>query len=142
MAETGIEIRVVSAGDTALFARIADDVFDAPVRPDRLAAYLAAPDHHLVVAIHDGVIVGQVAAVIHRHPDKANELYIDEAGVAPPFQRRGLARAMLKATFALGKQLGCEEAWVGTEPDNVPARGLYEQQGAEPVAIVMYEYDL
>ena len=28
----------------------------------------------------------------------------------------------------LGKAIGCEEAWVGTEPDNLPALGLYEQR--------------
>ena len=30
--------------------------------------------------------------------------------------------------LAHGKAIGCEEAWVGTEPDNLPARGLYEQR--------------
>ncbi len=142
MAETAIEIRVVGAGDTMLFARIADDVFDAPVRPDRLATYLAAPDHHLIVAIHDGTIVGQLAAVVHRHPDLAAELHIDNLGVAPPFQRRGLARRMLETMFALGKELGCENAWVGTEHDNLPARRLYEQRGASGEDFVWYLYEL
>ena len=139
--QAAIEIRIVGAADAALFTRIADEVFDEPVQAERLAAYLAAPDHHLVVAIHDGTVVGQLAAVIHRHPDQATELYIDNLGVAPAFQRRGLARRLLDTMLALGKELGCAEAWVGTEPDNIPARRLYEQRGASPVDIIMYEYE-
>ena len=40
--------------------------------------------------------------------------------------------------LALGKALGCEEAWVGTESDNQPARGLYEKQGATAETFAMY----
>ncbi len=78
------------------------------------------------------------AAVIHRHPDKPTELYIDEVGVAPSFQRRGIARRLLSEMLALGKALGCEEAWVGTEHDNHPARSLYQSRGAAGEPFVMY----
>ncbi|TGT59765.1 GNAT family N-acetyltransferase, partial [Mesorhizobium sp. M2E.F.Ca.ET.166.01.1.1] len=115
----------LQAGDDALVMQVAEDVFDEPVRPDRLAAYLGQPGHFMVIALADDVVVGQCAAVIHRHPDKASELYIDEVGVAPPFQRQGIARKMLDAMFEIGREHGCEESWVGTEPDNGPARALY-----------------
>ena len=140
-----VEIRRLYAGDDALVKRIAEDVFDEPVRPDRLAAYLASPGHMMIVALADGIVVGQCAAVIHRHPDKVSELYIDEVGVSPAFQRQGIARKMLDAMFALGKENGCGEAWVGTEPDNRAARALYESR-LEPHApaeeFVMYAYEL
>jgi len=137
-----LEIRQVKPGHAALFERVADGVFDEPIDVDRLAAYLAEPGHHMLVALHGGDVVAQVAAVVHRHPDKPTELYIDEVGVAPAFQRQGLARRMFDEMLALGKALGCEEAWVGTEPDNVAARGLYESRGAEAEPFVMYEYEL
>ncbi|MBN9216952.1 MAG: GNAT family N-acetyltransferase [Mesorhizobium sp.] len=138
-------IRRLYPGDDALVMRIAEDVFDEPVRPDRLAAYLASPGHFMVVAFADGIVVGQCAAVIHRHPDKVTELYIDEVGVSPAFQRQGVARKMLDAMFEIGREHGCEEAWVGTEPDNVPARALYETRGeahGEAESFVMYVYQL
>lgn len=138
-----IETRRVTPSDVALFERIAPEVFDEPVRPDRLAAYLAEPNHHLIVAIDDGLIVGQCAAVVHRHPDKVTELYVDEVGVSPAWQRRGIARRLLDEMCAFGKSIGCVEAWVGTEPDNLPARALYESArkvGGE--AFVMYLFDL
>src|SRR4051794_24039607 len=111
-----VEIRRAGAADAALFERVADDVFDYPIDPATLAAYLAVPGHHLVVAVADGEVIGQAAAVVHRHPDERPvELYIDELAVAPGFRRKGIARLMLDELFALGRELGCHEAWVGTE---------------------------
>ncbi|TRC96376.1 GNAT family N-acetyltransferase [Mesorhizobium sp. WSM4303] len=128
-----VEIRRLYAGDDALVKRIAEDVFDEPVRPDRLAAYLASPGHFMIVALADGIVVGQCAAVIH---------YIDEVGVSPAFQRQGIARKMLDAMFMIGREQGCGEAWVGTEPDNVAARSLYETRGSVAEPFVMYVYRL
>lgn len=124
-----VEIRRLHPGDDALVMRLADEVFDEPVRPERLAAYLASPGHFMIVAIVDEIVEAQCAAVIHRHPDKVTELYIDEVGVAPPFHRQGIARRMLDAMFAIGREHGCEEAWVGTEPDNLPARARSMMHG-------------
>ena len=137
-----IEIRRLWSGDAAVLDRVAPDVFDAPVHPRRLAAYLAEPGHLMLVAIANGVVVGQCAAVIHRHPDKATELYIDEVGVAPAFWRQGIARRMLDAMLALGRELDCAESWVGTEHDNVAARRLYESRGAAGEPFVLYLYAL
>ncbi|ESW90969.1 GNAT family N-acetyltransferase [Mesorhizobium sp. M0761] len=140
-----VEIRRLYPGDDALVKRIAEDVFDEPVRADRLSAYLASSGHMMIVALADGVVVGQCAAVIHRHLDKVSELYIDEVGVSPAYQRHGIARKMLDAMFALGREQGCGEAWVGTEPDNVPARALYESRKevhGPAESFVMYVYEL
>jgi aminoglycoside 6'-N-acetyltransferase I len=125
--------------------RVAEDGFDEPVRPDRLAAYLREPGHFMIVAVADGVVIGQCAAVIHRHPDKVSELYIDEVGVSPAFLRQGIATKMLDAMFELGRELGCGEAWVGTEPDNIAARAVYEARKEPHGAaeeFVMYVFEL
>jgi ribosomal protein S18 acetylase RimI-like enzyme len=139
---TELEIRHVERGDKALFERVAAGVFDEPIDTDRLSAYLAEPGHHMLVALHAGEVIAQLTAVVHRHPDKPTELYIDDVGVAPNFQRKGIARRMFDEMLAFGKALGCEEAWVGTEPDNVAARRLYESRGAEAQTFVLYEYEL
>ena len=137
-----IEIRQVGPGDDELFDRVAVDVFDEPIDPQRLTAYLAEPNHLMLVAVNGGQIIAQCAAVIHRHPDKVTELYIDEVGVSPKWQRQGIARKMLDEMFALGRSLGCGEAWVGTEIDNDPARRLYEGLGSEAETFVMYVHKL
>jgi ribosomal protein S18 acetylase RimI-like enzyme len=138
-----VEIRRLGPGDEGLFARIADDVFDHAVDRDVLAAYLATPGHHFVIAVADGEVVGQVAAVVHRHADlRPVELYVDEVAVAPAYRRQGVARRMLDEMLELGRELGCAEAWVGTEADNVPATAIYESRGAAPEPFVMYVFAL
>jgi ribosomal protein S18 acetylase RimI-like enzyme len=137
-----LEIKRLTAEDAAILGRVADGVFDEPVDARRLAAYVAEPGHLMLVALAEGEVVAQVAAVVHRHPDKPTELYIDEVGVAPAWRRQGLARRMLDRMMALGKAQGCEEAWVGTEQDNVAARGLYESRGGQPSPFVMYLFKL
>lgn len=137
-----VEIRRLGPGDAALLDRVAEDVFDEPIVPERLLAYLAEPGHIMVVARADGVIVGQAAAVVHRHPDMPTELYVDNVGVTPAFQRQGIARRMMEELFTIGRELGCAESWVGTETDNDPARRLYEGFGSAGEACMFYVYRL
>lgn len=139
---TSIAYRHVAAGDEALFGRVADGVFDEPIDPARLAAYLAAPGHVMVVALDGDTIVGQAAAVLHFHPDKVTELYLDEVGVSPDWQRRGIARRMVQELFRIGRERGCGEAWVGTEPDNTAARELYKGFDGDESTFVLYEFEL
>jgi aminoglycoside 6'-N-acetyltransferase I len=129
-------------GDERLLDQVADDVFDEPVRPDRLAAYLATPGHLMVLATEGDLVVGQCTGVIHAHPDKVTELYVDEVGTATSHLRQGIATAMLAELFAWGRELGCEEAWLGTELDNTAANGLYRTFGGKAETIQYYEFDL
>jgi ribosomal protein S18 acetylase RimI-like enzyme len=135
-----IEIRRVTASSADLLRHLADDVFDKPVDPMRLARYASAPGHLMLVALDGGQVVGQIAAVVHHHPDKPTELYIDELGVSPAWQRQGIGRRLLEAMLELGRAQGCEEVWVGTEPDNTAAKTLYGQR-ANGVPFLMYVWD-
>ena len=117
---------------------MAQDVFDAPINPERLASYLASPEHHLMVALCDGEVVGQCGAVVIRHVDTRQELYIDNLGVTPAMQRRGIGRKLLDAMLAHGKTLGCREAWVLTGPDNLRARALYDTVASAHEQPAMY----
>ena len=133
----------MAAGDEAVFDRIAPDVFDEPIDSERLRAYLRTPEHLMVLAIEDHAVVGQCAAVVHKHPDKPDELYIDEVGTASTHLRRGIATAMMEEMFAWGRELGCEDAWLGTELDNVEANGLYEKIKRRPgEKMIYYEFEL
>jgi aminoglycoside 6'-N-acetyltransferase I len=135
-------IKRVQPEDVFLFDHVSDDVFDEPIDRDRLVRYLSEPNHLMAVAIDEqGRVLAQGAAVIHRHPDKPTELYVDELGVAPSHHRQGIGRKLLEELLAWGRELGCELTWVGTEVDNFPARGLYENFG-QPSNFVMYEWNL
>jgi ribosomal protein S18 acetylase RimI-like enzyme len=124
-------LKRMSAGDNASFTSIALDVFDEPIDARRLDDYLRTAGHMMVLAFDGDLVVGQCAGVIHRHPDKATELYVDEVGTASTHRRQGIARAMLAELFAWGRELGCEEAWLGTEFDNAEANALY--RGLQPI---------
>ena len=138
-----IEIRRLGPADAALLDRVADDVFDHAIDRGNLARYLALPQHHLLVALLDGEIVAQLAAVVHRHPDlRPTELYIDELAVTPALRRQGIGRRLLDAAFALGRELGCTEAWVGTEPDNTAAHALYRRRSLPVELFAMYVFKL
>ena len=135
-----VEIRRTRPGDEALPDNLADDVFDNGIDPVRLRAFLTEPRHVMVLAIEDGLVVGQVRAIVHMSPDQADELYIDNMGVTPARQREGIAGRMLDELLAWGRDQGCGHAWVATELDNVDARGLYESRGGKGAEMVFYEY--
>ena len=137
-----IDLKRMRPGDEADFARIAPEVFDEPIHPERLVAYLREPGHLMLLAFDGGVIVGQCAGVIHRHPDKATELYVDEVGTASTHRHRGIATAMVEAMFAWARELGASEAWLGTERDNLEANGLYRKIGGKYDQIAYYEFEL
>ena len=135
---SGITVRRIGAGEAGVFKSIAPEVFDAPINPAWLGAYLNEPNHFMVLAFENDVVVGQCAAVLHRHPDKPAELYIDEVGTASTHRRLGVARLMLDAMFEWGRELGCTEAWLGTELDNVAARGLYDDRAPTEAQEMMF----
>ena len=136
-------VRRMQPGDETAFQSIAPDVFDEPIHSRRLNDYLRAPGHMMVLAFEGELVVGQCAGVLHRHPDKPAELYIDEVGTASTHLRRGIARMMMDELFAWGRELGCEEAWLGTETDNEPAKALYRRyRPKEDETIQYFLFDL
>ncbi len=138
-----IVYRLLGPGDASLLDRVAEEVFDEPIRPNRAAAYLAEPGNLMLVALDGDLVVGQCAGVIHRHPDKPTELYVDELGVSPAWQRQGIGAELMRRILDEGRARGCEEAWLGTEPDNVAANALYAGLRGSPVETFhLYHYDL
>lgn len=136
-------IRRLTADDASLFAHIAPDVFDEPIELPRVEAYLRAPQHLMVLALEGDLVVGQCAAVLHHHPEKPTELYVDEVGTASTHRRQGIGRAMLDAMFQWGREQGCKEAWLGTELENDAANALYRgYRPAEDEAIQYYLFRL
>lgn len=137
-----IEVRVLGRDERAVLDSVAADVFDHDVNPRWAAEFLADPRHHLAVAIDGGTVVGMASGVHYIHPDKPPELWVNEVGVAPPYQNRGLGRRLMRALFDRGRDVGCGKAWVGTEVSNAAARRLYRAVGGiedkEPFVLVSF----
>ena len=128
MPAPSLSYQLASAADAALFEHVAPDVFDNPLQPQRLVEHLADSRHHIAIALDATLnhqIVGFASGLHYVHPDKAPQFFIDEVGVAESHHRRGIATQLLQLLLEHAQSLGCEEAWVGTDPDNTPARSLY-----------------
>ena len=124
-----IVVRMLGAHEAHLLDNVADDVFDDAVHPAWCAEFVADARHHLAVALDGDQVVGIASGVHYLHPDKPHQLFINEAGVSEPYRCRGIGRQLLRALLDHATVLGCESAWVLTEPDNAAARRMYAAAG-------------
>lgn len=138
-----MEIKVLSAADASVLEQVAPEVFDEAIDPDAARLFLADPRHHLAVALDAGTVIGFASGVHYFHPDKpVPELFINEVGVAPIHQNRGVAKALLRCLLQHGRQLGCGQAWVLTDQDNAAAQRVYAASGGTPSTHLMYSITL
>lgn len=123
---TEISISRLEMNNAGLLDQVAEGVFNDPIDPQLLRAYLAFPGSLLVVALDRDLVIGQIKAAVHLHPDKPADLYVDELAVAPTHRRRGIARRMFEEAESWARERGCADVWLAADPDNQAARSLYE----------------
>lgn len=129
-------------GDVALVAHAADLFDDAPAA-EHTAKFLAAPGHHLLIALGGGGPIGFVTGVEMVHPDKGTEMCVYELGTREDRRREGVATALLQALTELASECGCYGMWVATEPGNDAAIVTYRRAGfAGPAPVVHFERTL
>ncbi len=122
----------LSPQNIRLLDHIATDVFDYAVEPAQLEAFLQCPRHVMVLAVEDGIdgmgeiVVGMASAVEYFHPDKPPQLWINEVGVTPARQNRGIGRQLVQEMIEIGRERGCCYAWLGTGRSNLPAQRCFQ----------------
>ena len=139
-----INIKIVRRDDENILANVAPGVFDHPIDRSLSKEFLDDARHHLVIAVENEMVIGFASAIHYVHPDKPPELWINEVGVAPTHQGRGLAKALLDALFEIGREARCVEAWVLTDRHNHAAMRLYSSVGGaeSPNDQVMFTFRL
>lgn len=139
-----IEVLVLERGDEHVLADVAPDVFDRPVDATLTSEFLSDSRHHLAVALDAGRVIGMASAVHYVHPDKPAELWINEVGVTPSHQRLNVGRRLLAALLARAEEIGCRDAWVLTDRENVAAIRMYAAAGGVEAATapIMFTFSL
>ena len=139
-----IVVRVLGSTDEAMLQHVAPDVFDKPIESHLAAEFLHDDRHHLAVALDGDVIVGFASGVTYVHPDKPQELWINEVGVASSHRKQGIGKRVIQALLEVGRAKGCREAWVLTDRSNTVANQLYKSIGGTeaPGETIMYSFML
>lgn len=141
MSEGAFETHWITPANAHLLEKVAPGTFDHAIDPARLERYLANPMNWMCVAMKDDLVVSMCMCVIHDHPDKPTELFLDEIGTGDDWRRQGAARLLMKKVFERADAEGIEEIWLGTEPDNDAANGLYQSFKHKREDAVIYYFD-
>ncbi len=125
-----VAIVIPASEDAPIFDDIAEGVFDNPLDPGSLAAFLQSPAHHIVLATNGSTVVGMVTANSYLHPDKPEQIWINGISVSPGYRRRGIGRALLVRMLEHLASIGFDAVWAATEHDNAASRALFASVGA------------
>ncbi len=137
-----ITYKLADKEDLPALIEVGDQLFDNPIKPERATEFLDDPRHHLIIAYANSHIVGMATGFHYVHPDKDPALFVNEVAVLDEYQNRGIGRELVKRLRKHAKQIGCTEAWVGTEQSNVGARRAYSAAGGtedkEPFILIEF----
>lgn len=131
MNQPDINLRYLKPNDTDL-AKIAADLnaadWEASVKDfsgTDFENFLSSGDRYYLIASVGDEIVGAIHGYKLLHPTGVTYMYIDEVDTMANHRRKGIAHTMMQSVLGLAKEWGCEQAWLGTEHDNEPAKALY-----------------
>jgi ribosomal protein S18 acetylase RimI-like enzyme len=123
-----VEIRVLEPGDEDLLIQAVALTDEGPLRYARARLHLADQDLINVVALEAGAVAGFVYGHVLRRFE-ATSFFIYSVDVAEPFQRQGVAKAMLAVLAEHGAAGHWDEMFVFTNAGNDAATALYRSAG-------------
>ncbi len=124
-----------------LYAELADSPTgatpsDDPAAPRALAAVLADPARHLVVAVLDELIVGTADLLIAQNLTHGARPWgiVENVVVSPAMRRQGVASALFEHLLNLAREADCYKVQLLSGKQRVEAHRFYRAIGFEPVA--------
>ena len=100
---------------------------EVPELVDSMTAAIRKPGARLLVGLVGDRIIASIYAVpLRRDPSKAQVAML---GVEPRLWRTGVGTQMLLALTTAMRDQGCRHLRMNVDPDNAPARALYEKHG-------------
>ena len=138
-----ITVRPAEAGDLNELLRLFEQLNAENVRtetvahaPDVLAAIIAQPDRHLMVAIIGGEVVGTADLLVAANLTHAarpwaliENIVVDEAN-----RGRGVGATLLGALVEIARAAGCYRIVLTSDKDRQDAHEFYRRTGWKPVA--------
>ena len=92
---------------------------------ENLNFFLKNAESLFVVAYSNKQFAGMASAKLLNKPNGDIWLYIDEVDVCEDKQRQGIGTALMRYLLKFAHESDCDEVWLGTEVDNLPANALY-----------------
>lgn len=136
-----IEILRAEPAHARLIREAAPEVFDGPPDSAHLEAALADPNLLLMLAVGEGIVVGQALGRLNRRLEGPPEIHLDNFGVTPRLHRRGIGRKLTAALAAEGLRLGAGGFWVAAEPENDLALAFYRALALEESGATVFAGD-
>jgi GNAT superfamily N-acetyltransferase len=91
-----------------------------------------AHDFHGMVAEQDGIVVGLVHYLFHRHCWRVeNVCYLQDLYAAPAVRGTGIGRKLIEAVYRAADQAGAPAVYWLTQEDNTTGRQLYDCVGQQ-----------
>ena len=118
-----MEIRRLGPDDLDLLLAAAA-LYDRPPHREAAERFLADPRSYFLLASVGDEPAGFVRAhLLHQFDSPRPQCFLYEIGVDPPFQRRGIARALIETLHTLARALDAEEDFVITNPSKCARDG-------------------
>lgn len=134
------EIRALAATEVPLLEELLTvfgDAFDEAEtycqhRPDEayLRQLLAGDSFIAVVALHEGHVVGGIAAYeLRKFEQRRSEIYLYDLAVAEAHRRRGIATGLIRELQRIARARGAHVVFVQADLGDEPAIALYTKLG-------------
>lgn len=133
--------RFLTSADAPLLCAQPDGLFDYPVNPDQARAFLESALHLMAVAQNGDLILSFASATILLHPDKLPAMFINEVGTRDEHQRKGHALRVMQMLVDHADEADIDGVWLGTEPENTAALGLYRRMKGDERPFVGFAWD-
>jgi ribosomal protein S18 acetylase RimI-like enzyme len=140
-----LRIKRLAATDTAELVAAAH-LFDSPPLEEAARGYLRDERCVFLLAYDGPDVAGFVRGTLLPQIEMPQpQLFLYEIDVAPAFQRRGIAKALVGALAAIARKAGCNEMFVFTNRSNDAAMRLYATTGgvteADDEQMFVYKFD-
>lgn len=143
---SGVEVTEVSEATPEVLAALREllpqlSTSAGPLSAEALAEMVAAPGTAVLVARHDGQVVGSLTLVVFRVPTGLRA-WIEDVVVAEHARGAGIGASLCRAAIARARSAGARNVDLTSRPSREAANRLYQRLGFVVRQTNLYRLDL